>query len=559
MKLSELFNVTKQADTRTGGADTNNASVSAVAGNNSKINRQIRSLIPGQTIQGEVIEKNGSEIQIKLADDMVLSARLEREFVIDLGKIMTFEVKNNGTTLALSPLFANMATDANVIKALDMANIPVNDRNIEMTEIMMKQGMSIDKNSLQTMFHDVSAYPGTTITTLVGLHQLNIQVTPQNISQLESYKSAQHQIIMGMTNILEEIPMEFEALLQSSNMYEAINLYTAIAGTLSEEVSSEANSQTALFEEKTEQFTEEVQNNIDNNSKVQIENNLSTIYKIMDGEEINHLLEMLKNIDKLGEDKSLQELIQNIENKTATPQDILQTLSQIKLYSDVDISRNVEVAKLFSSNEYTKLIKQEVMRQWMIEPEAVQDSKNLEELYQRLDRQLSQIKNALMSLPNNGESSALKSTTNLQNNLEFMNQLNNIYAYIQLPLKMGNQNAHGELYVYTNKKSLAQSNGSISALLHLDMENLGPVDVYVAMQNQNVSTKFYLKDDDIIDFIEAHIHVLNERLEKRGYSMNCEMISKQQEKEQEKSIIERIMETDKNVTIMSQYAFDVRA
>ena len=39
--------------------------------------------------------------------------------------------------------------------------------------------------------------------------------------------------------------------------------------------------------------------------------------------------------------------------------------------------------------------------------------------------------------------------------------------------------------------------GNVSALLHLDMENLGPMDVYVAMQNNRVNTHFYMQDDDM--------------------------------------------------------------
>ena len=54
-------------------------------------------------------------------------------------------------------------------------------------------------------------------------------------------------------------------------------------------------------------------------------------------------------------------------------------------------------------------------------------------------------------------------------------QINQTYAYIQLPLHL-RQGEHktGELFVYTNKKNLAGRDGRVSALLHLDMEHLGP-------------------------------------------------------------------------------------
>lgn len=58
------------------------------------------------------------------------------------------------------------------------------------------------------------------------------------------------------------------------------------------------------------------------------------------------------------------------------------------------------------------------------------------------------------------------------------------------------------------------------------MEHLGSLDVYVALSNQKVSTKFYLADDSALDLIMQNINILNERLESRGYSMSAEFVSR---------------------------------
>ena len=98
------------------------------------------------------------------------------------------------------------------------------------------------------------------------------------------------------------------------------------------------------------------------------------------------------------------------------------------------------------------------------------------------------------------------------------------------PLKMNGSETTGDLFVYTDKKSLAQNDGNVSALLHLDMPSLGPLDVYASITpEKSVFTKFYLESDEMIDFIAENIHVLNERLEKRGYKMKSEMIKKGEE------------------------------
>lgn len=52
----------------------------------------------------------------------------------------------------------------------------------------------------------------------------------------------------------------------------------------------------------------------------------------------------------------------------------------------------------------------------------------------------------------------------MSQNVNFLNQMNQMYAYIQLPFKLSESNAHGELYVYSNKRNLAQKEGEVSAL-----------------------------------------------------------------------------------------------
>ena len=136
-----------------------------------------------------------------------------------------------------------------------------------------------------------------------------------------------------------------------------------------------------------------------------------------------------------------------------------------------------------------------------------------------------------------------------------MNQMNQMFTYVQLPLKMQGKNANGELFVYTNKKSLAKKEGSVSALLHLDMEHLGSLDVHVTLNNQKVSTKFYLKDDSVLDFIAQNIDKLNKRLESRGYSATAEFINK----EEDTNVMEEILKQDKNISMLSGYSFDARA
>ena len=43
---------------------------------------------------------------------------------------------------------------------------------------------------------------------------------------------------------------------------------------------------------------------------------------------------------------------------------------------------------------------------------------------------------------------------NISDNVQFMNELNQVATYVQLPLLINNKSAHGDLYVYTNKNNM---------------------------------------------------------------------------------------------------------
>lgn len=75
-------------------------------------------------------------------------------------------------------------------------------------------------------------------------------------------------------------------------------------------------------------------------------------------------------------------------------------------------------------------------------------------------------------------------------NLNFMKTLNETFPYIQLPIKLQNQNAHADLYVMTRKEALKKNPDNLKVLLHLDMEHLGTLDIRIAKENTAVSLNF---------------------------------------------------------------------
>lgn len=206
--------------------------------------------------------------------------------------------------------------------------------------------------------------------------------------------------------------------------------------------------------------------------------------------------------------------------------------------------------------EFTGQLKNLLSKEWTIKPENFSDKEEVKNFYQKIKNQAGQMQE-VFAAAGKAESSAGQALQQMNQNLQFMDNVNQMFPYLQIPLKASMENAHGELYVYQKKKGKVSEDGSSSALLHLEMEHLGNMDIYVKMKDYNVSTQFTLANEKVLDFLAEHIHVLNERLEKKGYHMQSEM--KYKEEERQENVMSRIRGMEEHDTMVSYTAFDVRA
>ena len=214
------------------------------------------------------------------------------------------------------------------------------------------------------------------------------------------------------------------------------------------------------------------------------------------------------------------------------------------------------IVKLFSSEEFQEVIKDVIKEQWAIKPEElVKEENKIGKLYEKLAKQLNQLERAVKAA--GGDTLPIQEMAmELKNNVEFMNQINQFYQYVQIPLKLSGQNATGELVVYTNKKDLSDPNKELSAFLHLDLDHLGSTDVSVKMLQKDVNTKFYLADDDAFYLVLKYQTLLEERLKKKGYSFNMEVVNDVKKV----NIVEDVLKQGlPSMGHVKRYSFDIRA
>ena len=240
-------------------------------------------------------------------------------------------------------------------------------------------------------------------------------------------------------------------------------------------------------------------------------------------------------------------------DKNLTVSDFLRTVSQ--LLSENNGAASQSIQKLFGSDAYKSLIRNVMEQQWLIQPEALKQEKKISQLYEKLEQQMRQVEDALKEAGIT-KTRFPETAAEVRGNIEFMNQLNQAYTYVQVPLKMSGQNANGELYVYTNKKNLRDPDAELSAFLHLDLEHLGSTDVSVKMQHRNVKTNFYMADDASYDLVEKYLPVLEQKLKDKGYQCTITMTKE----EKKVSFGDDFLRKDMPQTgTLHRYSFDVRA
>lgn len=624
-----------------------------------KLVSSMQELEPGSTFEGTVNSVKNGKVVLALGNGQTITARLDGKVSIQPGESMFFQVRSNdGTTIALRPYVqAGNINNPILLNALTAAGVPATERNITMVDSMMKEQMSISRQSILDMGRVVGSNPNVNVNTAVLMTKIGLPVSAEMASQFENYMVDQHAImdemdlamnqlgrLLGDADLGEEQSFELygkvldilngegetpaqttDGLQQNDtgtmvNAGKNIEMEAAVQqskdGAAAEGVQKQVQQQntkdlismgaagqeqSAGVAENTENIVGEqtagnaaqsMQTGIDaadvlKNTQADtaadfknVQGQTDTLEQILDQNGLDHLKRLLQNIPTLtgntdlfevqeeedvfvdtmsGDDagKKAFELAQAEPEVTLkqsmTAEDFLNTLRDA-------LKQNQEygfagMTKLFGSKEFAAILKNCAEKQWLLEPEQLREASKVSDLYERLDHQMKQMEN-VMKAAGVTQNSFIQTAADIRSNVEFMNQINQVYTYVQLPLKLSGQNASGDLYVYTNKKNLNDPEAELTAFLHLDLDNLGSTDVSIRMKDKNVKTNFYIADDASYDLIEKHLPVLEKRLAQKGY--RCSITMSKEEKKVE--FVEDFLQRDMpQAGTLHRYSFDVRA
>lgn len=493
--------------------------------------KYLASLLAGDTVTGVVNSMKDNQVILSLPNGENLFARLAQGAQVQLGQSMTFQVQENkGNFVALKPLFGDAQQMVLVQKALEAAGLSANESNMAIVQELLARNMSIDAAMLNEMVKNNLKFPNASLDTMANLVKLNIPVTQENIEQYEAYTHYEH----NMAGQLDSLPSALSDTLTQLTGQDPVQ-----AGTFLKNVTA------ALYEG----LPQEMQ---------------AGLSEIMPQDAVREGLaqKITETFNDTPQGGQAQALAEQITEGNATVKETLSQLADLiagakNIPDDTQAAGQTEkkLTQLLASKELGQLLKGQIEETLYLKPQMADSEESIKGFYKRVRSSLEAVSKETQKA---AEGSALSANLNeIKSNIDFMNDLNRNMTYFQMPVRFSEGTGNGELYVFTNKKTLHNNPENVSALLHLDMEHLGPVDVYVKLAGKNVTTNFCLEDSETLDFVYDHIDRLNARLEALGYTAHFEMKLTQP---QENFDFEKdFLQNQTGGAPTSQYIFDIKA
>ncbi len=259
-------------------------------------------------------------------------------------------------------------------------------------------------------------------------------------------------------------------------------------------------------------------------------------------------------INKLSNMPISKSLLNKIASGEASAKEVVSVIKNIIPLSDAN-----SVQQLLQSPEFEHIFNRFLQSSWTMTPEQLGKNEQLSSFYNKMNSQLKQFEGLIQTALSGEDSENMQHAAHdMESSIEFMKTLSETFSYMQMPLKLHNQDTNADLYVYTQKEKLKKNPDKAHVLLHLTLDHLGDVDIYIDKNKSDVNTRFMLNDQKSIDLIKTNSDLLKSALNNQGYS--CQV--KVEQADTSTSTVDEFINTKVNTSAtsdMKRFSFDIRA
>ena len=519
-----------------------NARPENVAANNTQTasgNAALAQAQEGQTFTGRIVDVNGSQVTIQMDGNMMLQARMAEAVNLNMGDTIAFLVKENSeNTVMIQPLASDMQAmkDQTIFDLLEKNQLSPSDKNYQIAETLLNENMSVDRASMQKVLQQAYKYPDTPIQTLVSMNKMQLPVTEQTIAGFEQYQTNQHAMMQALSDAQDLPVLDADTMLQELEQTTGDVLFA----------------QGAVIAGDQLQATD-----MTGNPPVLSAEQLTTY-----AEKFGMTEEQLTGLTKQLQDMHFDaQTIQTVLAKSDTTMQLANHLQALVAGAADKSMIDAETLKgFFTSDGMKELLAAAIKEKFTLNPEKMQNPQEVSDLYKGIYEKMDRLMQQMSSHTGSSGEHLSESAKGMQERIDFLQNLSNLFPYAQIPVRMEGGDRNADLFVYMNKKRMQEKKEDVSALLHLDMEYLGPTDVHVSLRGTMVHTKFYVEDEESAKIIDAHMTQLEQAIAENGYSLTNEVIMREPtlHPDTEKNAVVKEMFGDDIEKSVKRYSFDVR-
>ena len=449
--------------------------------------------------------------------------------------------------------------DSAVYRALSDAGLPVNERNSAVVREMLENSMSIDKDTLMRLMTQSNIFKEADISTLILMNKNDIPVTHFTAGQLQAYINNEQNLtaqlgdaVDTLTDYLANEPgtgnvnvnMEvLEMLAQGNSPEEAIlnMLSQGQAGTEAIYAAGgtaivEALNGTQILNAQQTTSPENVIAQLGTDAEGSGANWMNGFGADEEGMSFNTTAEFSMQSDKESlaaenrQESALSSFLSETEirelnsvttklfegmNEMTSADTATEALKNI--YENALGASDTQLEELFKLPVYQKLIEKALGDKFTLKPSDIKSSEEINEFYRETYSALEKLSGIT-----DKEGKLSEKLTKPMDNIKFMDTLNDVLPYIQLPLTLSEGRTSGELYVFKNGRTKTDPSESHSVLLHLDMKSLGPTDVHMELKSGFLKLRFYCDSDDSKNLVEKYFGELEAALSAKNYNITSE-------------------------------------
>lgn len=496
----------------------------------------------GDILEGYIKNILGNRVSVLLSDNSMLFATMNESVSLNIGERVRLCVEGNkGSELFVKALSgeAEAVNDAAIEKLLQANNLSINDKNCLIVKKLMDNNMPVDRQGIQRIMQYSYANPNAPIDDIVALAKAALPVNENTLAEYRAYKDNTYQLTNNIDSFAKSI---LELSLAPETVSEAIH------GDVSIQAANAAEN--GSYSENITDFAKKVMDIIfDNDTVPDIASQVAE-----KGTELRTDADL--------NDMEREQLFE-LFRESGVDDELIKECSEFSKKSDIikfvnTITDKASLKEITGSEVYRKFFMDAIKESMTLDAKQMDDPAQIDKLYKKISEKANKLIDIAGQTKGELSKNMSEQAAGLKQRIDFINNLNENYLYAQIPFHVNNSYNNSDLYIYTNKKRNTMSDGSITALLHLDMESLGATDVHVSLTGNTISTRFYVEDEYSAALIDEHIGQLEAAINKKGFKLVNETIKREGSAgKTSNEVVKNIFDAELEKSV-KRYSFDAR-